>query len=246
MKNQKPTLVFLHGVGLDSSMWNSVSDMLPPETVYLDLLGHRNQPKIPKESSLQELSDDIAARLPNGKIQLVGFSLGGLIAQRLAIDLPEKIISMVAASTVCQRTTEERASVRARLATARADFKVATEHSLERWYPAGTQVPPKVVQHSRTVLERNDVESFLNAYEVFAEADQEIGTELEKLQQPLLAITGEFDAGSTPQMSQRIAQTVRNGTLHIVAGARHMLPHEKPEEFAHKIKHHFKIEDGLA
>ncbi|WP_022869755.1 alpha/beta fold hydrolase [Yaniella halotolerans] len=242
-KHETPTMVFLHGVGLDHTMWAPVQAMLPDNAVYLDLPGHGTQPALHETTSLQALADDIAARLPDGLIQLVGFSLGGLIAQRLAIDLPDKILSVVAASTVCQRTEKERSSVQERLATAQRDFALSIQRSLERWYPATANVPTEHIEHTRAVLESNDVESFLYAYEVFATADQELASELGELHQPLLAITGELDPGSTPEMSHRLVNAVPNGTLQIVATARHMLPHEFPQKFVEHLKAHFAIEE---
>src|SRR5699024_4232936 len=242
-KHTTPTMVFLHGVGLDHTMWAPVQAMLPDTAFYLDLPGHGTQPALQEPTSLQALADDIAARLPAGRIQLVGFSLGGLIAQRLALDLPDKIISVVAASKVCQRTDQERAAVQDRLATARNDFSLSTQRSVQRWYPTNTNVAPEVIEHTRMVLQNNTVDSFLYAYEIFATADQELAAELSQLQQPLLAITGELDPGSTPQMSRRLVNAVPNGTLQLIAAARHMLPHEFPHEFVQHLKAHFAIEE---
>ncbi|GAA4118710.1 alpha/beta fold hydrolase [Enteractinococcus coprophilus] len=244
MTQETPTLVFLHGVGLDRTMWENISDQLPESAVYLDLPGHGHQPVLREPTSLQTLADDIAARLPSGPIQLVGFSLGGLIAQRLAIDLPEKIVSVVAANSVCKRTTQERAAVLGRLATARADFLESTQRSIERWYPAGVNVPTELIQQTQAVLANNDRRSFLYAYEVFATADADLADDLVKLHQPLLAMTGELDPGSTPEMSQRLADLVPDGKIHIFSGARHMVPHEQPHEFIAQLEQHFALEEA--
>src|SRR5690625_2326047 len=243
MNDEKPTIVLLHGVGLDHTMWDLVRHELPASAVFLDLPGHGDQPTLHTETSLQELADDIASRLPNGLVQLVGFSLGGLIAQRLAIDLPHKITSVVAASTVCQRSDEERAAVVQRLVTAQHDLGESTRRSLERWFPEDSAVSPEFVEQTRRVLERNDRDSFLYAYQVFATADQELATQLDQIRQPLLAITGELDRGSTPDMSQRLVEAVPHGTLRIIPGARHMLTHESPQAFAKYIQDHFSLEE---
>src|SRR5699024_2827401 len=121
------------------------------------------------------------------------------------------------------RTDEERRAVQSRLATARHDFGQSTQRSLERWYPGDSSVSGELVQQTRKVLESNDIDSFLYAYEVFASADREIAPELVRLQQPLLAMTGECDPGSTPDMNRRLVNAVPNGTLRVVPKARHML-----------------------
>lgn len=93
------------------------------------------------------------------------------------------------------------------------------------------------------MLKSNDIDSFLYAYEVFATADGQLASELDQLSQPLLAMTGELDPGSTPDMSRRLVKAVPNGRLHVVPQARHMLPHEFPDEFVEQIKDHFALEE---
>ena len=47
----------------------------------------------------------------------------------------------------------------------------------------------------------NDMTSYLNCYRVFATGDAEIGPELPRITMPALAVTGELDLGSTPEMT---------------------------------------------
>src|SRR5699024_8551367 len=146
-----------------------------------------------------------------------------------------------AASTVCKRTASEREAVLDRLATAQDDYQVAVERSINRWYPSTANVPETVARHTRSMLEQTDYQSFLRPYEVFAYGDGDLAAELPSLHQPLLAITGELDPGSTPDMSRRLVDAVPRGSLHIVAGAHHMLSHENPAEFTEHIAQHFAL-----
>ena len=77
----------------------------------------------------------------------------------------------------------------------------------------------------------NDVRSYLNCYRVFATADAEIAPELPRITVPALAITGENDPGSTPEMTRRLADAIPGCRAVVVPGARHMLPVERPREF---------------
>ncbi len=77
----------------------------------------------------------------------------------------------------------------------------------------------------------NDRDSFLNCYRVFATADAEIGPELPLITVPALALTGEHDPGSTPEMTRRLAEAIPDCRAVIVPDARHMLPVERPREF---------------
>jgi pimeloyl-ACP methyl ester carboxylesterase len=65
---------------------------------------------------------------------------------------------------------------------------------------------------------------------VFATADAEVGTELSRIAVPALAVTGENDPGSTPEMTRRLAAALPDCRAVVVLGARHMLPVERPRE----------------
>src|SRR5699024_12182446 len=66
---------------------------------------------------------------------LVGFSLGALIASKIAIRCPEKITSLTCVNAVCDRTPEESAQVAIRLQAARNDFANSMSIALEHWFP---------------------------------------------------------------------------------------------------------------
>src|SRR5262249_41140913 len=91
------------------------------------------------------------------------------------------------------------------------------------------------VRRTEATLLANDIGSFLHCYRVFATADAEIGEELNRITVPALAVTGEHDPGSTPEMTQRRAAAVPNGRGGIVPGAGHMLPVERPRELVNYL-----------
>ncbi|MDP9886062.1 pimeloyl-ACP methyl ester carboxylesterase [Sinomonas atrocyanea] len=232
-------VVLLHGVGLDSSMWDTlVIDgalwLAGREVMALDLPGHGWQPPLRKPTSLSEMADDVARRLPP-KAHLVGFSLGALVAQEIAAREPGRVLSLTCVSSVCQRTEAEAAAVARRLEAAREDFAASAEAALERWFPDAGRVPADLVENVRSVLLANDRESYLHAYEVFATGDRDASDALPLITAPTLAITGSEDPGSTPEMTLRLSRSVAGARALVVDGARHMLPLEQPEQLARLI-----------
>ncbi|NVM98226.1 alpha/beta fold hydrolase [Arthrobacter sp. SDTb3-6] len=229
----KATLVLLHGVGLDHTMWHQLAGRLGTQfdVRALDLLGHGTRPPAPADVTLSDLADDIAGMLEPGT-HLVGFSLGALVGQHLASHRPGLLASLTSVSSVCRRTPEERSAVLARLALAAGDFPASVEASLERWFPDATAAPNSVVAQTRRVLLGNDVQSYLNCYRVFATADEGLSLELPKIAVPALAVTGADDPGSTPEMTHRLAGAMPDCTAVVVPHARHMLPVQDPEALA--------------
>lgn len=227
----KPTIVLLHGVGLDHTMWGPVAELLADafDVVAPDLPGHGSRPAAAAGVTLADLSDGVAEDIPSGS-HLAGFSLGALVAQHLARHRPELVATLTSVSSVCRRTPQERAAVLGRLRMAEADFAGSAGASLERWY-AGTDVGADLVRRTEETLLANDRDSFLNCYRVFATGDQEIGPELPLIRVPALALTGEHDPGSTPEMTRRLAKAIPDCRAVVLPDARHMLPVERPREF---------------
>lgn len=226
----RATVVLLHGVGLDHTMWQPVLALLPDEieAVTPDLPGHGTKPPAPAGVTLADLAEGVAAAIPSGS-HVVGFSLGALVAQHLAVHRPELVATLTSVSSVCRRTADERAAVLGRLDSAAKDFAASAEASLRRWYE-GTDVSPEHVRLTRDTLLANDPDSFVHCYRVFATADAEIASELCRIDAPALVMTGENDPGSTPEMTRRLAESIPHCRALVVPGARHMLPVERPRE----------------
>ena len=82
--------VFIHGVGLDHQMWKpQINSLNEFSTLTYDLLGHGNSELKNDEVTLNDFSNQLKSLLDFlniKKINLIGFSLGSLIA----IDFTQK------------------------------------------------------------------------------------------------------------------------------------------------------------
>ena len=97
---QGSDIVLLHGWGMHSGVWEDVVESLMDNyrITLLDLPGHGYSRLPTAGHSLQELSQAVAAVTPP-QATWVGWSLGGLIAQHLAIDAPERVAKLVLVSS---------------------------------------------------------------------------------------------------------------------------------------------------
>ncbi len=230
--SSKPRMVLFHGVGLDHHIWDPLIAELGDgyDVVAPDLLGHGAAEPAPDGVTLGDLAEVAASSVEPGS-HVVGFSLGALVAQHLARYRPDLVATLTSVNSVCRRTDEERAAVLSRLETAASDYRASVTASLDRWY-TGTDTDPEQVRRTEETLLANDVDSYLNCYRVFATADAEIAPELPRITVPALAITGEDDPGSTPDMTRRLAEALPDCRAVVVPGARHMLPVQCPRELA--------------
>lgn len=230
----RPTVVLLHGVGLDHTVWDDVVPHLAAyDVVTPDLPGHASGVRVPDAVDLAGLAELTADSVPEGS-HLVGFSLGSLVAQHLAATHPSSFRSLTSVSSVCRRTPTERDAVLGRLAAAERELEDSVTASLSRWFD-GTTVSANVVDHTREVLLANDPEQYLRCYRVFATGDAEVSPLLGSIALPALAITGSDDPGSTPEMTHRLGEALPDCRTVVVDGARHMLPVQEPTLLAHHL-----------
>jgi (E)-2-((N-methylformamido)methylene)succinate hydrolase len=235
-----PSIVLIHGVGLDQTMWNQVLPGLGDRRVVTyDLLGHSSGAPLLSGNDLSTLVDQLRSvcDAEPSPVDIVGFSLGALIAQGFALSSPERVRRLVLVSGVFNRSADERASILRRVADVRDGGylnNVAT--AIDRWFaPEFAAAHPDVLAVVTERMMSNDVAAYAHAYEIFATADEALATQVHRIACPTLVVTGEHDPRSTPAMSHALAATVANGRSVVLPGARHLTPLEVPEALGRLI-----------
>lgn len=230
-------VVFIHGVGLDCNMWSGQVSGLSahfPVLTY-DLLGHGRTPHRPETHTLADYVSqliDLLDSLHIDTIHLVGFSVGGIIAQRFCGLAPQRLASVTFMNSVYQRTEQELAQVRTRLNITRTQGASATaDEALARWFNPGYRATNHDLMASiRTRLVSNNLEGYVAAYRCFVNGDEEVGNALKQVDCPALAMTSDGDVGSTPVMCERMAKDLRYPTIKIIEGFKHGVPIEAAKQ----------------
>jgi 3-oxoadipate enol-lactonase len=228
-----PAVVLIHGVGLDHAMWAAQAEALAGAftVVRYDMAGHGLSARLPGPPDLAAYAAQLCRLLVELGIDaahLVGFSMGGLVAQRFALDHPDRVRRLVLMNTVYDRPEAARHAVLERLETAvREGPSAGIEAALERWFTPGFRgARPDAIAAVRRRLEANDPEGFLAAYRVFATADRELAGRLFAIAAPTLVMTGADDRGSTPEMARLMVEAIPGARLDIIPAMRHLLPVE--------------------
>ena len=232
-----PALVLLHGVGLNQGIWAEQVKAFAHshQMVTYDLLGHGRSTAVSDNAVLGDWVyqlENLVEELKLERISLVGFSFGGMIAQAYAAKHADRIDRLVLMSTVYARNEKERASVLKRLEQAQREGPQAIiGAALSRWFSAEFAAEYPVVMHGyERLLGNNDAVSFLAAYKCFAKADKDLVEVVSGISCPTLVMTGELDGGSTPDMARKLAGMIPGAEYSIIAGGRHMMPVEMPDE----------------
>jgi len=235
-----PPVVLIHGVGADSSSWDEIAPSLALRfrVLRLDLRGHGRSGRIEGACTLDDFVRDVIDVMDAAgaaAADVVGFSLGGLIAQGVALGHPGRVDRLALISAVAGRTDEERAKVRARLEVLRNEgIEAIMAAAQERWFtPAFMQAHPDKVRYRMEQLKRNDPDSYKAAYTVFSTSD--LGERLHGIGHHTLIMTGEHDVGSNTRMARYMHDQIADSELQILPGLRHSVLAEAPEMISARL-----------
>lgn len=244
-------VVLLHGVGLSAAMWRPVVERMAVRhrVIVPDMLGHGGSPAPSVDASLADYARQVVSLLHQLGIEragIVGFSMGAMVAQRLAIDHPAVVARLALVCAVHDRSLEAQLAVRTRaLQTAIHGIAPSVPAALERWFtPAFAARRPDVIESVRTTLLANDPVGYLRSYAIFAQADQALAAEVSRIRAPTLIVAAENDTGSTPQMARGLHERIAGSQVVVVPALRHMLPVEDPDRLTDALTPFFGSHTG--
>jgi len=225
--NNTEPLVFIHGVGLNHKMWDSQIALLNNySTITYDLLGHGKTPYNKEEVTLNEFSDQLdylLKFLKIDKINLVGFSLGSLIALDFASKFQNRLKSLTVIGTTYKRTTDQRALVIERFEQAKLN-KPISKQALNRWFTDKyLSEHPETYDQFIEILtkEGDDHLNFLKSYKLFA-YHQDNSNIIKSIKTKTLVMTGSSDLGSTVQMSKSLSADLINSNFIEINNGKHL------------------------
>jgi len=227
----------VHGVGGDSGNWDGVVAALPPRfrAIRLDLSGHGRSGLIEAPCSVWDFARDVTDVMDALGVRaaaIAGFSLGGLIAQAIALESPSRVTKLALIATVAGRTPEEQARSAARIEVVREKgLAFIAAGNREFWFSDGFRRDhPEVVEARVRQFMACDPASYLHAFAVFARGD--FVARLGEIRAPTLVLAGEFDPAATARMARLMHERIPGSQLEILAGMRHALLIECPQRVA--------------
>lgn len=238
-----PAIVFIHGMGLDLSLWDDCAADLAGSfrIIRLDMIGHGRSTPLPETWGLDEHTKQVADLLDHlgvAKATIIGFSLGGTVAQRFALDYPQKTAGLIVVASVYGRTDEEQAAVEARLRVVEAEGpQGVVAGALSRWFTPDFQSRhPDVVENWRRRLSANDPRAYLNAYQIYTYGHRTFQHRLGDIHVPALVLTGDHDPGQNPRMARAMSAAIPGSEVKILSDVAHMLPLERPQALKEAIR----------
>ncbi|MEM9585466.1 MAG: alpha/beta hydrolase [Pseudomonadota bacterium] len=235
-----PCVVLIHGLGLSRKLWEAHLPAFAGYRVLLyDLYGHGESAPPPEAASLPVFAaqlDALMAHVGIAQGHIVGFSIGGMINRRFALDYPTRVASLVILNSPHDRGEEAQALVEARAKSVREQGAFSTfDAALKRWFTSEYLASNDGADLVRDWRGQVDAESYAQTAWVLAHGVRELIAPVPPLDVRAMVMTCENDSGSTPAMSEGIAAEITGAELRIVPALQHLGLMEQPEAFTTPI-----------
>ena len=225
--------VLIHGLGTDRRIWlyqvPEFCSRVPTLTV--DLRGHGRSSAPDGEWTVADMARDIVRllrQLGAEKANLVGLSLGGMVAQQFALDYPYATASLVLVDTIAgpppggdQPLREALAFIEAQPMRAIAETRIAAAFT--------DAVDPVMRGHVIEQAALNDKDNYLRAAR--AAFSFNVRERLGEIAAPTLVVVGEQDRTFPMAWMEDVASGIRAARLVRLSGAAHISNMERPREF---------------
>lgn len=243
-----PSVVFVNALGTDLRIWDEVVALLPQgwSVLRYDVRGHGGSEIGETPYSVEGLAADLAALLEALGLEAVivcGLSLGGLVAQALAIAEPRRVAALCLCGTALRIGSRE--AWRERIERVRAEGLAAIADAvLARWFAPGfREREPAACRGYRGMLERMAPEGYMAAAHALGEAD--LGARAGTITVPTVVIAGELDPATPVELGRALAAAIRGARFETLPGASHLMCVEQPAALARAIVDLAARIDGL-
>ncbi|MGZ9812211.1 3-oxoadipate enol-lactonase [Pseudoroseicyclus sp. H15] len=226
-------LVFANSLGTDLTIWDKVLPLLPPglRIIRWDKRGHGRSSAPPPPYAMGQLVSDAEAVCEAWGARdavFVGLSIGGLIAQGLAVKRPDIVGALVLSNTAARignaQLWEDRiASIRA------SGLEAAADGVMQRWFSPAFLAGPELA-HWRARFTETSLEGYLGCCAAISGADFWATTA--GLTQPTLGIAGTEDKSTPPDLVRETVELIHGARLELIRGAGHLPCIEAPEAYA--------------
>lgn len=219
------TVVFIGSLGSVRSMWDPQVAGLAEiaDAVTVDLRGHGASPVPVGPYSVADLAEDVLAvvdSIGRDRVHLVGLSLGGAIAQWIAVHRPARVVSLTLLCTSARFGEPQGWLDRAAAARSGGTESLA-DAVLSRWFtPELIERDSELAGRHRAMISNTPDEGYASSCEALAEWDNR--ADLGRISAPTLVIAGENDPATPPEDMKIIADGIVRSEFHVLPEAAHL------------------------
>lgn len=227
----KPVILLLPGFMLDARLWDDIR-------AELSILGQLSFGDITQDDSLEAMAKRVLLNAPL-RFVLIGFSMGGYVAQWVYKFAPERVIALVFMNTSAhQQSATEVAQTQAQIELAKQyPFKGLTRRALASSVDPDRTGDQALLDRLQTMAVDNGKDVFIRQLSAMRNDGYE---DLQKVQCPTLIIASRNDQMRSVEESQQMADQIPQSKIVVMEHCGHMTPLEKPAELLGVLSSWFK------
>lgn len=216
-QSPEPTpLVFIHGWTANRHRWDHQLEHFAKtrRVLRLDLRGHGESDKPADGYGIDALADDVRRLLDGRGVDRfipVGHSMGGMIAQKLALAMPERVERLVLVGTV-GRMVYSRARGLTIAASKLVPYNTFVAVNIQRAFKPG--YPKELIKQYIAQSQATPRHVVMSCYDAMREFD--VLDRVSEIRVPVLILHGRHDIQFPPAQAQRIAANCPNATVRLL------------------------------
>ncbi|GAB4264410.1 MAG: 3-oxoadipate enol-lactonase [Pararhodobacter sp.] len=229
-------LVFANALGTDLRLWDKVIPLLPEglRIIRYDMRGHGLSDAPPAPYAMGALVRDLEGLLDHLGVRgavLVGLSIGGMVAQGLAVKRPDLLRGMVLSNTAAKIGTA--AIWRDRVAQVQAGgIEPLADAVLERWFPPAFRATPEA-RAWRNMVTRTTIDGYAGCAAAIGGTD--FYTTTAALSLPVLGIAASEDGSTPADLVRETIELIEGARMVLIRDAGHLPCVDQPEVYARHL-----------
>ncbi len=234
-------VVFANSLGTDMRLWDPILPLLPKglRLIRYDKRGHGLSSCPSGNYSMGSLITDVEKLIDHLGVTncvFVGLSIGGMIAQGLAVKRLDLVRAMVLSNTAAK--IGNAAMWDDRIAAVRAGgIESLADGVMERWFSAEFREKPEL-ELWRNMLVRQPDDGYAGCSAAISGSDFYATTATLRL--PTLGIAGAEDGSTPPDLVRETTDLIPSSRFHLIRRAGHLPCVEQPEEYAQVLSEFLK------
>lgn len=236
-------VVFLNSLGTDFRIWEGVIDRLPADLplLLMDKPGHGlSQTAATTMEGYAQSAAGLMERCGIERAMICGVSIGGMIAQSLALSRPDMVAGLILSNTAAK--LGDRQSWQDRLNTLdRVGLAGMADAVLERWFSGRFRTEhPVELEGYRAMLTRTPADGYATACAAIRDTD--LRDRVGEIDLPTLCLAGTEDLATPPDVVHALADAIPGATCREIDGVGHLPMIEAPATVAAAIlDHHARL-----
>ena len=234
-----PAVLLIHGLAGDHTAWRAQIDLLRPRhrVIAFDNRGAGASSQVDEPISTQDLAADtlqLMDHLGVAQAHVVGRSMGGAVAQHMALAAPQRVLSLaLCASFARLDPLGRRVLLNMREALEwRMSWADHARHSVQNFVSAAffNEQPGQVAAIERLIGGETRLPACYSRQNEACQAHDTLA-DLPRIHAPTLVMGGDSDPICSPTATRWLSQGLPNSTTEMFAGASHFFLMEQPARF---------------